>query len=247
MIFLAVILAGFFPKTPFFTRYFPFAGTLLVVAANWLMFRSEGKDLNHLGLGFSRYTIGFLFSGLLFGVLAFAGGYYLKTLISGETWIMNGTIDYEQIAWQVYWILPTAAVQQLMIRGYCFTKLVQMSTPFRAILISGLVFIGMHDFWNGNAIQFITYAATLFIGHYLFSEAFLRTGTLLFSIGLHWGNNLANSVLFTEGRKATSLFYTTNAPVGFMGLPQFVTMFIAMNLGFIFLIVLIRRRVPSVR
>lgn len=241
MIFLAVLLSGLLPKAPFFSTYFPFAGTLLVLAANWLMYRSEGKTLNELGLDITRYNISFLFYGLFFGILAFGGGYYLKTLVTEEHWHLNRTIDLQAVLRNLYWILPTAAVQQLMIRGYCFTKLVDMTSPFAAILFSGLVFIGMHDFWNGGLVQIMAYTASLFLGHVLFSEALLRSGTLYLAIGLHWGNNLANSTLFTEGRKATSLFYTTDPPLGFMGLGQFTLMMLAINLGFILLIIGIRR------
>ncbi len=65
-------------------------------------------------------------------------------------------------------------------------------------------------FCNGNIVQIIAYAATLFIGHLMFSEALLKSGTIYFAIGLHWGNNIANSNLFTEGRKDTSIIFTTN-------------------------------------
>lgn len=240
LIFLAVILSGLFPQTPFFRTYFPFSGTLLVLAANWLMYRTEGKNLTALGLGITRNNIRFLIYGLFLGNLAFAGGYYLKTLVTGEHWHFNRTIDIQAVLQSLYWILPAAAVQQLMIRGYCFTKLVEMTNSLYAILISGLIFIGMHDFWNGGVVQIIAYASSLFIGHVLFSVALLRSGTLYLAIGLHWGNNLANSTLFTEGRKDSSLLFTTDAPVGFMGLVQFSLMFLAINLGFILLILLFR-------
>jgi len=120
------------------------------------------------------------------GIIAFAAGFYFRTFITGERWNINYNINYKGILQQLYWVLPTAAIQQFIVRGYCFTKIIEMSNQTTGIIISGLFFIGMHDFWNGSVAQIITYAATLFIGHLMFCEALLKSSTIYFAIGLYW-------------------------------------------------------------
>ena len=245
LIALALILSGLIPNIPLLGEYFPFTGTILVVLATWLMYRSENKSLSALGVNLKKRNLLFLPIGLFLGIAAFVFGFYLRTFVTGELIHINSKITYSNIYRQLYWVLPTAAVQQFIVRGYCFKKIIEMSNQTTAIIISGLIFIAMHEFWNGNIAQIIAYSATLSIGHLMFCEAFLKSGTLYFAIGIHWGNNLANSALFTEGRKDTSLLFTTNQNAYNMGWSQFAQLFLLANIGFVVLTAVIWKWKPK--
>jgi membrane protease YdiL (CAAX protease family) len=243
---IALILSGIIQKPiPQLQVYFPFVGTTLVAFATWCMYRTENKNLSELGFDLKKRNIMLLPIGLVLGIVAFVVGFYLKTFVTGEHWNVNHGVQYEAIFQQLYWVLPMAAVQEFIVRGYCFKKIIEMSNPTVAIIICGLLFIAMHDFWNGNMVSGVAFAASLFIGHLLFSEALLKSGTIYFSIGLHWGNNLANGNLFTEGQRDTSLLFTTNQPVGSISLLQFALIFLAVNIGFCILAFLIWQWKPK--
>jgi membrane protease YdiL (CAAX protease family) len=245
LILLALILSGLVPNIPHLGEYFPFVGTTLVVIANWFMFRTENRNLSALGFDLKKRNISFLPIGLILGIIAFVTGFYFRTFFTGERWNINHNINYKSILQQLYWVLPTAAVQQFIVRGYCFKKIIEMSNTTTAIIVTGLFFIAMHDFWNGNIVQIIAYAATLFIGHLMFCEAILKSGTIYFAIGLHWGNNLANSSLFTEGQKETAIIFTTNQHTNNMGWTEFGLLFLSANIGFIILTFLIWKWKPK--
>lgn len=233
---LALILSGLVKiPIPRFRDYFPFLGTTLIVTATWIMYHTENKNLSELGFDLKKRNLSFLPIGLILGIIAFVFGFHLTTYITGEKWNLNRNIQYANILRQLYWILPTAVVQEFLVRGYCFKKLIEMSNQTVGIVVFGLVFIAMHDFWNGNLFNIILYSLTLFLGHLLFSEALLRSGTIYFSIGLHWGNNLANGVLFTDGQRDTSLLFTTNQLTGSIGWTTYVLIFLAANMGFLLL------------
>ncbi len=226
---LALIASGFI-KIPI--PYFPF-GVTCVVVATWLMYRTEHKNLSELGLTLTKRNLLFLPLGLLLGIVAFVFGFQLTTYITGQRWNLNHNIQYSAILGQLYWVLPAAAVQEFIARGYCFKKLIEMSNPKTGIIVFGLLSIAMHDFWNGNVFNILIYAATLFIGHLWLSEALLKSGTMYFSIGLHWGNNFANGTLFTDGQREGSIFFTTNPPVGHpFSWSSVILVFLAANMGF---------------
>lgn len=229
----ALILRGMIPiPIPRFHEYFPFMGTLCVALVAWVMYRTEKKNLGELGFNLEGRNLVYLPAGLILGILAFVFGFHLTTYLTGERWNLNRDASWSRILLQLYWILPAAAVQEFIARGYCFKKLAEMTNPTVAIIVCGLLFIAMHDFWNGNIFGILMFATTIFLGHLLFAEAFLKSGTIYFSIGLHWGNNFANSTLFTDGKQANSLFFTSNPSTGNASWIQYVLIFVAANLGF---------------
>jgi membrane protease YdiL (CAAX protease family) len=209
------------------------------------MYPTEKKSLNALGFNLQKRNILFLPIGLLLGIAAFVVGFYLRAFVTGERWNINTNIDFAKILNPLYWGLQAALVQEFVVRGYCFKKIIQLSNQTTAIIICGLVFIAMHNVWNGDINQFLGYSLLLFIGHLLFCAGLLRSGTIYFAIGLHWGNNLANSNLFTIGRTDTSIVFTTIPHPRNMNLSDFWLLFLLANIGFIMLIFLIWKWKPK--
>lgn len=244
----ALIISGLIPiPIPHFKDYFPFMGTILIVLATWVMYRMEKRDLSALGFDLQRRNFLFLPLGFLLGAVAFILGFYATVLLLGRHLQFNHRVDYRGMLWNLYWILPAAAVQEFLVRGYCFKKMVEMRGAVTGIIVFGLIFISTHDFWNGNLIQILIYSLTLFIGHLLFATALLRSGTIYFAIGLHWGNNFANSNLFTESSSSTSLFFIDNPSQSSIGLLLYLLVFLTANSGFILLTAGIWKWKPGAR
>jgi len=236
----ALILSGYVNSFPKLAEYFPFVGTILVVIANWIMYRTEKKNLTALGFDLNKRNVLFLPLGLFLGMVAFLTGFYFRTFVTGENLNINEKVNIANIFKQLYWVLPTAAVQQFIVYGYGFRKVIAMSNVTIAVFVCGALFISMHNIWNGNMIGALVYAATLFIGHLMFCGAQLKSGTIYFSIGLHWGNNFTTSNLLTEGRKDTSLLFTTS-PNPMNSYIQLILTVLLANIGFIILAIIIWR------
>ena len=82
----------------------------------------------------------------------------------------------------MYYILPTAAVQELMFRGYCFKKTIEVSNVVIANIIFAVLFMLIHvidrDVMKDRG-QLIFLAVSIPVGHLLFATALLKSKTLL--------------------------------------------------------------------
>lgn len=244
LILVALFLPDFIGVSKEFQQVFPFVGLILVVLVNWILYRTENKNLNELGFNFKGQNLKLLPIGLLLGILAVLIGYFLKCLLTGDVIITNKNIDFQEILKQLYWILPTAAVQEFICRSYAYKKLISTYNLAIANLIIIPVFISMHNVFNIGIFGAIFYSISIIIGHFVFASALLRSGTIFFAIGIHWGSNVANNQLFTEQKLSTSIFFLEKAVQeetnGFnpLGILLYI---IALNLGFILLWVFISK------
>lgn len=234
----ALVLSGALNSFLKLAEYFPFVGTIFVMMANWIVYRTENSNLTALGFDLNKRNVLFLPLGLFLGVIAFLTGFCLRTFVTGENININDKINIANLFKQLYWVLPTAAVQQFIVYGYGFRKIIEMSNVTVSVFICGALFISMHEIWSGNIIGIGGYATTLFIGHLMFCQAQLKSGTIYFAIGLHWGNNFTSSNLLTEGHKDTSLLFTTNSnPIN--SYTQLILTVLLANIGFIILTIII--------
>ncbi|WP_185956535.1 CPBP family intramembrane glutamic endopeptidase [Changchengzhania lutea] len=237
LIIIALFLSSIinFPKLK---EVFPFVGVILLIVVNGIMYNTENKNLNELGLNLKKTNLYLLFFGLVLGVLAVFVGYCLKSFLTEDFIQINGSMDYSNILKHIYWVLPTAAVQELICRGYIYKKIISMTNLTVAKIIISMVFIAMHDVFGIGIFGAIFYSISIVIGHLVLATALLKSGTILFAIGIHWGSNIANNKLFTEDKLNSSILYLTKAvqdePIGFnpIGILLYI---IALNIGFIIL------------
>jgi membrane protease YdiL (CAAX protease family) len=220
-------------------------GALLVILVTWLMLRSEGKDLRFIGFDLKVRNLLLIPTGLLLGITSFLLSFYVGALVRNDHISISQTIDGRMLLKEFWRILPTAAVQDFIVVGYCYVKLIQMTNKRIATLLFGLFFISMHNVWGGNIANSLFYSGTLFLGYLMFSTALLRSGSIWLAIGLHWGNNFANSRLFTFSRTTTSWLYINDQPHPVTAMWQIMGLIIAMSIGAICVIVITRLIWPS--
>lgn len=211
----ALILSGII-ETASLKKYFPFTGTILFIIVNWILYKTENKTLKEIGLNLTLRNLSFLFLGLFIGVVALGIQTYLKTLYTGEQWNISSFINTSVLWKQLYYVLPMAAVQELMFRGYCFKKTIEVSNVVIANTIFSVLFMLVHVIDNNvlqNTPKLIFLLVSIPVGHLLFATALLKSKTLLFPIGLHWGNNWASSHLIGQSNTDNVIFYTTHQQV----------------------------------
>ena len=225
---LAIILSGMI-VIPFIRQCFPFTITILLIIATWIMYRTDNQTLKLIGLDITGRNIGFLLLGLAIGIVALGVENYLRTLYIGEAWPFNSMVNTVNLWQGLYFILPTVAMQELIFRGYLFTKTIEVSNIITANIAFGILFMLMHVLDRNvlhNLGQLIFLAISIPVGHLLFATALLKSKTLLFPIGLHWGNNWASSYLLGTSKNEYVIFYTSNQQLFTTWTPFIMILFI---------------------
>ncbi len=241
LIVCAFVLTGLIEKTFPIKKYFPFTGLALLVVVTWLLYKMENKNLNELGFNLKLKNVSLLFLGLLIGSVAFILAKYLRFLYTGETVDSNDSYDWHLIALGLYYILPMVAVEEFMFRGYLFKKTIETSSVFLANVVFAFIFMLVHvvdENVMSNFGMILFLSITIPIGHLLFATALLKSKTILFPIGLHWGNNWASFHLLTDMQKQESLSFVSNSAT-FETWGSFITFILIWNGFFLLLTYLI--------
>lgn len=231
----AIVLSGLVYSLVPIKPYFPFVAEGLLAGATWILYRSDGQTLSALGLPLSLRNGCFLFLGLFIGVMALLTVTGLRTLYTGEAWQFSSHVDAAALAKSLYYTLPTVMVQELMFRGYLFTKTIHRYGVVRANVVFALLFMLVHVLDSDvlkNPAQIIVLVVTIPVGHLWFATALLRSKTILFPIGLHWGNNWAVSHLFGVADNKQTFFYLSNQKV-LNTWPAFIAVLLIFNVFFL--------------
>src|SRR6476469_3515090 len=213
----------------------PFIDVALLLLATWILYRTDGKSLNALGLNITIPHLLFLILGLVIGITALGVETFFRTIYTGEHWSIISSINQVALWKGLYFILPSIVVQELMFRGYLFTKTIEVTNVVTANIIFSILFMLVHVIDRDvlqNMGQVIFLAVSIPVGHLLFATALLKSKTLYFPIGLHWGNNWASSYLIGYGKKPDVIFYLDNQHV-FTTWQPFIIMLLIFNFSFL--------------
>ena len=239
-LFLATLINKFLPV--------PFVDVALLTVATWILYRADGRSLAALGLNVTGKHFFFLVLGLVIGILALGLETFVRSAYTGEHWEINSHIDQVALWKALYFVLPSVVVQELMFRGYLFTKTIEVTNVVVANVIFSILFMLMHvvdrDVLH-NTGQLIFLAVSIPVGHLLFATALLKSKTLYFPIGLHWGNNWASSCLIGYGSSENVIFHIRDQ-YAFTSWGPFIILLVIFNVVFLLLILLIWKwdRIP---
>ncbi|MDX1371605.1 MAG: CPBP family intramembrane glutamic endopeptidase [Nitrososphaeraceae archaeon] len=208
----AIILHGII-ETPRIKYYFPFTGAILLYLLTLLLLKIQGKKLTHLGLNITFKNLSYLGVGLFIGIGAFLLISFIKTIGTDSSWQFNTEVDSFTLFHGFYLILASAAVQELLFRGYLFQKVLEDVNFFAANILFGTLFTLAHilDFSViQNVPKLIYLLITIPVGHLLFAVAYQKSATLFFPIGLHWGNNWISTYLIASKENESTIFVWNN-------------------------------------
>lgn len=174
-------------------------GSMLVaLLASWLLLRLlDRRDFRTLGLWFYPRWGGDL-------GLGFVGGLLLVSFVVGGQWVA-GSIEFLGLAaggsmplhgawWNLLVLLPAAAGEELVFRGYPFQRLVESVGAYRATSALAVLF-GIAHLSNPSPTVLSTLNTSL-VG-VLLALTYLKTGGLWLPIGLHFTWNYALGVLYS--------------------------------------------------
>ena len=235
---LAILLgASALVLTGVISKYLPipFIDVTLLVTVTWFLYRAEGKSIKAIGLNITAKHLLFLVLGLLIGITALGLENFLRSIYTGEHWNISSSIDQLALWKTLYFILPSVIVQELVFRGYLFVKTIEVTNVAVANVIFGILFMLVHVLDRDvmqNTGQLIFLIVAIPIGHLLFATAMLRSKTLYFPIGLHWGNNWASSCLIGYGKNENTIFHINN-PYVFQSWKSFIILLVIFNVFFL--------------
>ena len=237
---MALILSGIIDR-PFLKQYFPFTSVILLLIATWLLYKTDKKSLQAIGLNLNLRNISFLPLGLIIGAIALLGAKYARALYAGESFVISESVNYTTVLYALYVILPTVAVEELLFRGYLFKKTIEVSNVVKANIIFSIAFMLIHVLDENvinNRGMVVLLIITIPVGHLLFATALLKSKTLFFPIGLHLGNNWATQHLITANDNGNSFLYVINNAT-FDTWPSFIGSILIFNGFFLFVTLLI--------
>jgi len=216
--------------------YFPFASTIFLLTATWILCKTDNKSLDDMGLNFNLKNLSFLPLGILIGATAFITAKYLRAIYTGETFQFSTAINYNTILYGLYTIGPTVAVEEFLFRGYLFKKTIEISSVLKANILFSIAFTCIHIFDSGvinNPAMIVFLVISIPVGHLLFATALLKSKSLLFPIGIHLGNNWATRHLITTNNDGESILYITDN-ARFETWTSFIVFILLWNLFFLF-------------
>jgi len=178
-------------------------GILIQLLLSWVIIRWSGQgDLSVLGLKPDRWRVGELILFLLFAASCSSLGFLLRMQFGREAWDLNPVLT-ARLMWDGVWYnIKSVLFEELIFRGVIFYLLIRRFGRAKALLISAAAFGVYHWFtyelWGQPMAILMIFLITGMVG-ILYGYAYLRTGSLYAPIGLHFGWNFVQSVLFSAG------------------------------------------------
>ena len=197
---------------------------ITVLAISWLIVYSTEKR-NLLSIWFSpagqktkQFLSGFFILAILSAITQIFFGY-----LSGATWEVNNQITFDLVLNSAFYDLKSVLFEELTFRGIIlylllrYTKRTQMS-----LLITAAVFGGYHWFTFGVLgnipAMIVVFITTGYMG-YVFALAYEKTNSIILPIALHFGWNLVNNTVFSNGPNGITILESVqgNAPFPLSG------------------------------
>jgi len=155
------------------------AGALLLTV--WLFRRFiDRRDLADLGFTLKGYGRDLL-AGLSWGTITITAG-FAALWLNGNLRVIAVHIDTGQLLGYLFFFAIVAFNEEVMIRGYVLTNLLEKTGKYTALVLSALIFMIMH---LGNENLSLIALINLFLAGIILGVYYIHKRNLWFSIGMH--------------------------------------------------------------
>jgi membrane protease YdiL (CAAX protease family) len=190
------------------------AGIIVQLIISWLIvWFFEKKNLGVLGLlPTEKRLLDFL---LFFAITSICCtlGFFMKMIIVNQQWQLNPALSFSMVAEGARWNIISVLFEELIFRGVLLYILIKRIGSTKAIFISAAAF-GIYHWFSfqvfGNPVQmlfvfFITGSMGLLLAY-----AYAKTLSLYLPIGIHFGWNLTQNFIFSDGPIGKGIFIQAN-------------------------------------
>ncbi|WP_118953242.1 CPBP family intramembrane glutamic endopeptidase [Taibaiella helva] len=187
----ATAVAGTVPMLNDFLFFF-----LVALFLSWVFLKAENSTLSSLGFWPKDRTAARNFlKGLGIGIAMLLVTFVLTVWLTQDGWKISTHVDPVFIVITFLGCLWSAFVQEFIFRGYPFQELLRNYRVWIAQLLIALPFGLMHVSRGMPAEQITMVMFSTGTGSVLFGLAFIKSGDLMFPIGLHLGWNYAQELI----------------------------------------------------
>ena len=176
---------------------------LVELTISWfLLWIIKKEDPRVLGLLPSIKRIKNLFIGILLAASICGFNYFLQTVFSGSSWTFNNDFTIEDFFHSSWWNLHSVLYEELIFRGALLYLAIDFLGIKKGCILSAICF-GIYHWFSMNAFGNLWLMIYLFIGTgimgYVWALSYAKTNSLYLPIGLHFGWNFLNNVIFSQG------------------------------------------------
>ena len=190
-------------------------GIIVQLAISWLLiWLVERKDLAVLGFGITKKRLTAFLLFFLISAAFCSLGFLLKMCFSQQRWQLNPHLSIQLVAEGAWWNLKSVLFEELIFRGVLFYILLKKIGQVKAIIISAAAF-GIYHWFSfgvfGNPVQMTFVFFITGIMGLVLAYGYAKTYSLYIPIGIHFGWNLTQIFIFSQGPIGKGLLIPLNA------------------------------------
>jgi len=211
-------------------------GIIVELIISWLLlWFIVKKHLSVLGFKPTKSRAVQLIVGLLLAAFC-CTVYHIATIaVVNNNWTLNKQLTVQTVLAGSWWVLKSVIFEELIFRGALLYIAIKKIGIIKACILSAVCFGIYHWFsYNaiGNPVQMIVIFLITAIAGLMFAFAFAKTNSLYLPIGLHFGWNLFDIVVFSNGPLGQQIFIKSNEqqPQGGLSLLIFLFQVLALPL-----------------
>lgn len=227
-------------------------GIIVELFISWLILRYiVKKDLSVLGLTPTRIRMSNWGTGFLLAAIICILYQLMSTVFANNNWILNKEIAFYNVITGIWWVLKSVLFEEFLFRGALLYILIEKWGSKKGCILSAICF-GIYHWFSygafGNALQMgLIFLMTGIFGLML-AVSFSKTKSMYLPIGIHFGWNVLDQIVFSRGPLGAQIFMKANSNT-LEGLPSlFVFLFQIFTLPLIiygYLCYLQRKQIPD--
>ena len=185
-------------------------GLLIQIIISYFTIRwVQKEDLSVLGLKPSKPRISNLFLFCFIAGFCSATTFFLRMLFAKESWMIHSSLSW-QLAFNAVWYnIKSVLYEELIFRGVLFYILIKRLGGTKAILISSIAFGIYHWFTYevfNDPVKMCWIFVIAFSAGYIYALGYYKTKSLYTPIGMHFGWNIVQSFIFSNGNIGSGVF-----------------------------------------
>ncbi len=141
-----------------------------------------------------------------------SGGFFMKMYFGKQEWQLNPDLSANLFLTGILWNIKSVLFEELIFRGVLLYILIKKLGASKAIILSGIAF-GIYHWFSfgviGNPMQMLmTFIITGTMG-LLLAYGYSKTFSLYIPIAIHFGWNLTQIFIFSQGPIGNGLLVST--------------------------------------
>ena len=174
-----------------------------------IIFGVEKGNLSCLGLSPNKERLKEMLLFLMIASTCSSLTFFLRMQFGQERWELNPLLDFKLLANGIWYILKSVLYEELIFRGVLFYLLIKKIGGKYALLISASAF-GIYHWFTYEVFSDIQKMIWIFLmtssAGIIYGLGYLKTGSLLIPISMHFGWNFVNAFMFSNGNIGSGIF-----------------------------------------